>query len=132
MTLPPWNPATQAERDAFAAFVIEELARLNERASDDGQAGEEYLEHVQAAHRLARVGFRLQVRTRAGRKPKPFEQWTNLDFAKRDVERMPAIFCKHWGHRNRHSRPTREDIAAEFWELTSAEKEELQKAFAKR
>lgn len=134
MTLPPWNPQTPEEREAFAAFVMDELSRLNERAAEEAQTGPgvEYFEHVQGARRLASFGYRVSVPKRPGRKAKPLSEWTNLDYAKRDVERMPAIFRLHWGHRNRHTRPTREEIAAAFWELTPDEKEELQKAFAKR
>ena len=133
MTLPPWKPRTAEERRAFADFIISELARQNEEAAREAQsgAGVEYLDHVQGARRLALFGFQLRLPKRRGPKRKPLAEWTNLDFARRDVERMPAIFLKYWGHRNRHDRPTREDIAADFWELSPADKSKLERLFAK-
>lgn len=140
MTPPPWNPQTEAEVIAFKEFVTDELDRLNVamHTGPEGKRGMQLLSDIVREGQLRRELLELGVpvppakRKRGGHRGPRLPLTPSTLLAIRDVERMRAIFRQHWGKVNRHHRPTREDIAAEFHNLSAEEKRELEEHFAKQ
>lgn len=140
MNPPPWNCETPADEAAFIEFVLDELDRLNadwsnsQEHEDSAALAIAIVEWERAKAAAQRAGLSVPpVKRRRGRQPVQTPGGPSaLACAIRDVERMRAIFRKHWGKVNRHHRPTREDIASAFWELSPADDLKLRAHFDKQ
>lgn len=123
MTLPPWHPKTDEERQAFIDRVHDEL--LAERLKGDDRSIE-LLTDMMTRERIARMGYKLEPDKKPG-PPITKDRSTPLEQALADALLMPAIFYRLWKRRNRTSDPSRPNIAASIWGLSPDERNKLDK-----
>ena len=121
MTLPPWNPETEAERRAFIDRVHDELMAERLRA---GAAAVPLLQDVIFAGEATKRGFH-----RAPKRGRRFtkDRNTPLEQAKADARLLGPIFRRVWSESNRHTDPSRTRILADIWKLSSEDEAELER-----
>ncbi|WP_226663725.1 hypothetical protein [Alteriqipengyuania lutimaris] len=140
MTLPPWKPTNDTDREAFTRFIIQALDqqdewRFNATASDDSTNWAARVAALVAEAEALGVEVRLPERPKK-RGPAPrdpsADDFTDLERAALDVPRIRALFVQHWGKRNRQSSPLAEEIAARRWELSRSDTGKLIDQFQRR
>lgn len=128
MTLPPWRSDDPKEQQALARFIVGELDKLD--ASGPTSASSETVEFLRIVAELndkaKRVGIALPLPTGAN------DNLSDFDRAALDVPRIRALFLLHWGKRNRTQRPLAEEIAADRWDLSAADKAKLIDKFQRK
>lgn len=140
MTLPPWKASGPEDRAAFTRFIIDELDRQDEVLAEIATRDPRAIAHVgtvvDATALAAKIGARVTLAAppvKPGRKrgDPASDDFTAFDRAALDVPRIRALFRLHWGKRNRTEPPMAEQIAAERWELSADEANQLADKFRK-
>ena len=135
MKLPPWNCKSPEDQWDFSQFVMLKLDEMD-TAGVNAAIAEGVMEHMEteaakaAVARMARE-HGLEIKPSAARHGRPPGDIDDLACAIRDVGRMRDIFRKYWNRSNRYTRPTRTEIAAQYWALSEAEVDALERHFNK-
>jgi hypothetical protein len=136
MTLPPWKSSDPEKQRALTRFIIAELDRADEAAmataSNDRDAIDLLSTFAQIKALAARIGLPVKLPEPAKRPGPPKADLTDFERAALDVPRIRALFQVHWNKRNRTIRPMAEDIAAERWELSAADRARLINRFRRK
>lgn len=136
MTLPPWKPETAEERREFTRWIHAELDREDEgRQHGDAVARKMIINRARILSIAEETGDAVvfpQPKPKVGAPKKSLDDYTDLDWAERDVPRIRQLFRQHWHKRNRTVAPLAETIAAERWELSEAETNKLIDKFQRK
>lgn len=135
MKVPPWDCYTVEDQQAFAQFVMWKLDEMDHAVANAPipEGVMEYMEVKAAKAAVARAAREhgLEIKPSAARRGRPPGDIDHLACAIRDVGRMRDIFREHWNRSNRYTRPTRTEIAAQYWALSEAEVDALERHFNK-